>query len=92
MKLLRPEATSKSHENTTRRVGGSHSPHARHPYSPENYNNTIAKKGLKSIVAPAPKDGYYRVLVGPLEDPSEIAKTRSELESAGFKNPILQKY
>jgi cell division protein FtsN len=52
----------------------------------------IAKKGLKSIVAPAPKDGYYRVLVGPLEDPSEIAKTRSELESAGFKNPILQKY
>ena len=52
----------------------------------------IAKKGLKSIVAPAPKEGYYRVLVGPLEDPSEIAKTRSELESAGFKNPILQKY
>jgi cell division protein FtsN len=52
----------------------------------------IAKKGLKSIVAPAPKDGYFRVLVGPLEDPAEIAKTRSELESAGFKNPILQKY
>lgn len=46
MKLLRPEATSKSHENTTRRVGESHSPHARHPYSPENYHNTIAKKGL----------------------------------------------
>jgi hypothetical protein len=46
MKLLRPEATSKSRENTTRRVGGSHSPHARHPYSRENYNNTIAKKGL----------------------------------------------
>jgi len=52
----------------------------------------IAKKGLKSIVAPAPKEGFYRVLVGPLEDPAEIAKTRTELESAGFKNPILQKY
>jgi cell division protein FtsN len=52
----------------------------------------IAKKGLKSIVAPAPKEGYFRVLVGPLEDPAEIAKTRGELESAGFKNPILQKY
>jgi cell division protein FtsN len=52
----------------------------------------ISKKGLKSIVAPAPKEGFYRVLVGPLEDPAEIAKTRTELESAGFKNPILQKY
>ena len=52
----------------------------------------IAKKGLKSIVAPAPKEGFYRVLVGPLADAPETAKTRSELESAGFKNPILQKY
>lgn len=52
----------------------------------------IAKKGLKAIVAPAPKEGFYRVLVGPLADASETAKTRSELESAGFKNPILQKY
>lgn len=52
----------------------------------------ISKKGLKSLVTPAPKEGFFRVLVGPLGDASDIAKTRSELEAAGFKNPILAKY
>ena len=52
----------------------------------------IAKKGMRSVVAPAPKEGFFRVLVGPLGDASETAKTRSSLEAAGFKNPILAKY
>lgn len=52
----------------------------------------IAKKGMKTMVAPAPKGGLYRVLVGPLGDSADVAKTRSDLEAAGFKNPILAKY
>ena len=52
----------------------------------------IAKKGMKTMVAPAPKGGLYRVLVGPLGDSSDVAKTRSDLEAAGFKNPILARY
>ena len=52
----------------------------------------IAKKGMKAIVAPAPKEGYFRVLVGPVVDAADTAKTRTDLEAAGFKNPILAKY
>ena len=52
----------------------------------------ISKKGLRSVVTPAPKEGFFRVLVGPLGDASNVAKTRTELEAAGFKNPILAKY
>lgn len=58
----------------------------------EIISGAIAKKGLKSIVTPAPKEGYYRVIVGPLGDAADTAKTRNELEAAGFRNPILAKY
>ena len=57
----------------------------------EIVSESLSKKGLRSIVAPAPKEGYFRVLVGPLGDTSNIAQIRSQLESAGFK-PILQHY
>lgn len=57
----------------------------------EIISGAIARKGMKSLVAPAPKEGYFRVLVGPL-DTADVAKTRNELEAAGFKNPVLAKY
>jgi cell division septation protein DedD len=52
----------------------------------------LTKKGMHAIVAPAPKEGYFRVLVGPLKDSAGQAQTRTELEAAGFKNPIVRKY
>jgi cell division protein FtsN len=52
----------------------------------------IAKKGFKAVVAPSTKEGFYRVLVGPVGDAADAAKTRTALEASGFKNPILQKY
>ena len=52
----------------------------------------LSKKGFHATLAPAPKDGVFRVLVGPLADASTQAQTRTGLESAGFKNPILRKY
>jgi cytoskeletal protein RodZ len=52
----------------------------------------LARKGFHAVLAPAPKDGVYRVLVGPLGDASAQAQTRTNLEGAGFKNPILRKY
>lgn len=52
----------------------------------------LARKGFRAVLAPAPKDGVFRVLVGPLGDASAQAQTRTNLESAGFKNPILRKY
>ncbi len=53
---------------------------------------TINKRGFHAILAPAPKEGVFRVLVGPLDDAATQAKTRTGLEAAGFKNPILRKY
>jgi hypothetical protein len=52
----------------------------------------LGKKGFHAVLAPAPKDGIFRVLVGPLADASNQASTRTGLESAGFKNPIMRKY
>ncbi len=52
----------------------------------------LGKKGFHVVLAPAPKDGVFRVLVGPLADAPTQAQTRTGLESAGFKNPILRKY
>jgi outer membrane biosynthesis protein TonB len=52
----------------------------------------LAKKGFHAVLAPAPKDGVFRVLVGPLADAPMQAQTRTNLESAGFKNPIMRKY
>jgi cell division septation protein DedD len=52
----------------------------------------LAKKGFHALLAPAPKDGVFRVLVGPLADAPTQAQTRTNLEAAGFKNPIMRKY
>ena len=52
----------------------------------------LDKKGFHVVLAPAPKDGVFRVLVGPLADAAMQAQTRTALESAGFKNPIIRKY
>ncbi len=52
----------------------------------------LGKKGFHVVLAPAPKEGIFRVLVGPLPDAPTQASTRTGLESAGFKNPIMRKY
>ena len=53
----------------------------------------LGKKGFHVVLAAIPgKDGIFRVLVGPLPDAATQAQTRTGLESAGFKNPIMRKY
>ena len=52
----------------------------------------LGKKGFHVVLAPAPKGNIFRVLVGPLPDAPTQAQTRTSLESAGFKNPIMRKY
>jgi len=53
---------------------------------------TLAKKGFHALVVPAPRDGVFRVVVGPLKDAAAQAQTRTGLEAAGFKNPLMRKY
>jgi cell division septation protein DedD len=52
----------------------------------------LGRKGFRAVLAPAPKDGIFRVLVGPLADAPAQAQARTNLEAAGFKNPIMRKY
>ncbi|MDP8982780.1 MAG: SPOR domain-containing protein [Acidobacteriota bacterium] len=52
----------------------------------------MAKKGFRMQVAPSPKEGIYRVLVGPMKDKASLAEARTALEEAGFKSPIVRKY
>jgi cytoskeletal protein RodZ len=58
----------------------------------EIITETLGKKGFHAVMAPAPKDGVFRVLVGPMKDAATQAQTRTALEAAGFKNPIMRKY
>ena len=58
----------------------------------EIISEALAKKGFKSMLAPAPREGLFRVLVGPFKDSAAMAQTRTELEAAGFKNPLVRKY
>jgi len=58
----------------------------------EIVTEALAKKGFQAILAPAPKEGLYRVLVGPLIGAANMADTRLKLEAAGFKNPMMRKY
>jgi hypothetical protein len=52
----------------------------------------LTKKGFHALVAPGPREGVFRVLVGPFKDSASQAQLRTALEAADFKNPIVRKY
>ena len=51
----------------------------------------LSRKGFRAAMAPGPNDKLIRVLVGPVATEADVAKTRTELESAGFK-PMVRRY
>jgi DedD protein len=58
----------------------------------EIISEALNKKGFHALVSPAPKEGIFRVLVGPFQTTATQAQARTSLEGAGFKNPILKRY
>lgn len=58
----------------------------------EIITEALVKKGFHAVLAPAPREGVFRVLVGPLSDAATQSQTRTQLEAAGFKNPMARKY
>jgi cell division protein FtsN len=52
---------------------------------------TLSKRGYRTQLSPAPGGNFFRVLVGPLKDAADVARTRADLEKAGFK-PIVRKF
>ena len=57
----------------------------------EMMSDTLNKRGFHARIAPSPK-GLFRVLVGPTRSAAELARLRTSLEEAGFRNPIVRKY
>ena len=54
--------------------------------------DVLKKRGFSALVAPVPNDTRWRALVGPLPDAASLAKARSDLLAAGFKDVIVRKY
>ena len=58
----------------------------------EAVGQTLIKRGFKAQLAAVPNTaGTFRILVGPLKDAADIARTRADLEKAGFK-PIVRRF
>jgi SPOR domain len=54
--------------------------------------DVLKEKGFRAMTSPlAPGGEVYRALVGPLRDASELARTKADLENAGFK-PIIKRF
>ena len=58
----------------------------------EIISEALSKKGFHTLVTPASKEGFFRVLVGPYRDAGDLAQARTNLEGAGFKHAIVQRY
>lgn len=58
--------------------------------------DVLKRRGFPAQVAPVvpgqPEDALWRALVGPLADAAAVAKTRADLQNAGFREVIVRKY
>jgi len=52
--------------------------------------STLKKRGFPAHVGPGPREGIFRVLVGPYKNTADTARAKGELEKLGFK-PIVRK-
>ena len=52
--------------------------------------NTLKKRGFPAHVGPGPREGIFRVLVGPYKTSADAARIKGELEALGFK-PYVRK-
>ncbi|HBY58957.1 MAG TPA: hypothetical protein DEH78_04000 [Solibacterales bacterium] len=52
----------------------------------------LSKKGFSARMVPVPGLELLRVLVGPGKDTADLAKLKSDLEAAGYKQPIPRTY
>ncbi|HVW83617.1 MAG TPA: SPOR domain-containing protein [Bryobacteraceae bacterium] len=52
---------------------------------------TLRERSLPAIIVASPKEGLYRVLVGPYHQTVQIADAKARLKTLGFSNTIVQK-
>jgi cell division septation protein DedD len=55
--------------------------------------DVLHKKGFRAHAVPKPGNPkFYRVLIGPIRDTSDLSSTRDSLRKTGFREVIVQKY
>ena len=55
--------------------------------------DVLHKKGFRAHAVPKPGNAkIYRVIIGPIHDPSDLSSTRDALMKTGFREVILQRY
>ncbi|MFL6351000.1 MAG: SPOR domain-containing protein [Bryobacteraceae bacterium] len=55
--------------------------------------DVLHKKGFRAHAVPKPgSPKFYRVLIGPIRDTTELSSTRDSLRKTGFREVIVQKY
>ena len=55
--------------------------------------DVLSKKGFRAHAVPKPgASDIYRVLIGPMDDATELSATRDSLRNAGFTKIFVQKY
>jgi cell division protein FtsN len=57
----------------------------------ETMVKTLRAQHLPATIAPSSRENYYRVMVGPYHQTSDVADARAKLKTLGFSNTIVQK-
>jgi cell division septation protein DedD len=50
----------------------------------------LRKRGFPALLGESPKEGLFRVLVGPFPDMASLADSKQKLRTAGF-DPVIAK-
>jgi cell division septation protein DedD len=51
--------------------------------------SVLRDRGFPALVGESPKEGLFRVLVGPYKDISALVDAKAKLKAAGFDNPLI---
>jgi cell division septation protein DedD len=56
----------------------------------DNMVKVLKERGFPALLGESPKEGYFRVLVGPFSDIASLRKSKDDLKSAGFDSVIAK--
>jgi cell division septation protein DedD len=51
--------------------------------------SVLRDRGFPALVGESPKEGLFRVLVGPYKDITALVDAKAKLKAAGFDNPLI---
>jgi cell division septation protein DedD len=51
--------------------------------------SVLRDRGFPALVGESPKEGLFRVLVGPYKDMPSLVDAKAKLRAAGFDNPLI---